>query len=432
MTADLGAASGLIPAQGPLRPGDRVAVIGAGLAGLAAATRLVAGGVDVTVLEARDRVGGRVWSERIDTDRGSPVIERGGEFVLGGYDALRRLLHLVDLDVVDTGMSYYVRALAETPDVTPAVVAAAGCTAATAAHRHPGTPSAADVLRRLNLDPRVEQALEARIEISTAASVDEVTAAMLDHVASFTPQPSWRIAGGNQGLPERLARRLVGRVRLGTTVRSVESLNDGGVLVRTVEDDLEVRAAVVALPLAVVRGGRTTDLPLPAWKRAALDRLVQGHAAKLHLPLRRRPDTSAVMSVRGRYWTWTALDETGQVPAVLNAFMGSHRAVEASGVLVDPGRWAADVAGIRPDLDIDSTATPTVTAWSLDPYACGAYTSRPPGARGEDPRLLEAPVGDVYFAGEYADPEFTGLMEGAVRSGERAADRLLERLTVAH
>jgi phytoene dehydrogenase-like protein len=62
-----------------------VIVIGAGFAGLAAATELADRGVDVRVLEARDRVGGRVWSDRA----GGTVIERGAEFVLDGYDVLR-------------------------------------------------------------------------------------------------------------------------------------------------------------------------------------------------------------------------------------------------------------------------------------------------------------------------------------------------------
>ena len=65
----------------------RTIVIGAGFAGLAAADRLAERGADVLVLEARDRVGGRVWSATL----GGVVIERGAEFVLDGYDQLRRL-----------------------------------------------------------------------------------------------------------------------------------------------------------------------------------------------------------------------------------------------------------------------------------------------------------------------------------------------------
>jgi monoamine oxidase len=99
----------------------RVAVLGAGFAGLAAATHLDSAGVDVTVLEARDRVGGRVWSQRLETPFGSSVVERGAEFVLDGYDLFRETATSLGLRLVDSGMSYYVRELAEYPDVTKAL-----------------------------------------------------------------------------------------------------------------------------------------------------------------------------------------------------------------------------------------------------------------------------------------------------------------------
>ena len=82
-----------------------VAVVGAGFAGLAAAITLADRGVDVRVLEARDRVGGRVWSD----EAGGAVIERGAEFVLDGYDTMRELAARFGLELADTGMSYYVR-----------------------------------------------------------------------------------------------------------------------------------------------------------------------------------------------------------------------------------------------------------------------------------------------------------------------------------
>jgi phytoene dehydrogenase-like protein len=89
---------------------DRVVVIGGGLAGLAAATELADRGVDVLVLEARDRVGGRVWSERVPAPGGSSVlVERGAEFILDGYEVMRALAQRYGLGIADTGMSYYVR-----------------------------------------------------------------------------------------------------------------------------------------------------------------------------------------------------------------------------------------------------------------------------------------------------------------------------------
>ena len=67
---------------------SRVVVVGAGFAGLRAAERLAARGADVTVLEARERVGGRVWSAYPFGDEAG-VVERGAEFVLAGYRSLR-------------------------------------------------------------------------------------------------------------------------------------------------------------------------------------------------------------------------------------------------------------------------------------------------------------------------------------------------------
>ena len=87
----------------------RIAVVGAGFAGLMAARRLVEGGHDVVVLEARDRVGGRVWSESMSTPLGDYVIERGGEFVLDGYEVMRALAADLGLEIADMGMSYFWR-----------------------------------------------------------------------------------------------------------------------------------------------------------------------------------------------------------------------------------------------------------------------------------------------------------------------------------
>ena len=89
---------------------DRVVVIGGGFAGLAAATELADRGVDVLVLEARDRVGGRVWSERVRAPGGElELLEGGAEFILDGYEVMRELAHRYRLGLADTGMSYYVR-----------------------------------------------------------------------------------------------------------------------------------------------------------------------------------------------------------------------------------------------------------------------------------------------------------------------------------
>lgn len=400
-------------------------MLGAGLAGLAAAGRLAEAGIDVVVFEARDRAGGRVWSATLAVGDADHVIERGAEFVLDGYTSLQRLLTTHGLELVDTGMSYYVREPGDVPDVTTADIVAAGRAALRLATRLGGALSAEDVLARLPVAPRVVEALRARIEISTAVTASEVSAAALEHVASFEPKPSRRIAGGNQSLPDAMARVLGPAVRYRETVRRVEPSPDGGAVVVTDRGSAEFDAVVVALPLAVVRDPRIVALPTSRARRAALGTVVQGHAAKLHLPLPSTPPTSAVMSVHDRYWTWTAVDASGGVAPVLNGFMGSRPAIDRARLTTDPAAWVERVRRMRPDLSIPADVEVVTTVWSEDPLARGAYAASPPGAGATD---LEAPVGDVYWAGEYAEPEYTGLMEGAVRSGERAAERVLRGL----
>jgi monoamine oxidase len=402
----------------------RAAVIGAGFAGLAAATRLADAGHGVTVFEARDRVGGRVWSDRIPTFDGPRIIERGAEFVLENYTEMRSLATELGLSVVDTGMSYYVREPGDLPGVTAADMVVAGRAAGAVLDAAAADATAEDVLRRLDEDASLVDALRARIEISTAVSSDEVTAAALRQVASFVPQRSFRLGGGNQSLATALAARLGAAVRLATPVRAVRPDADGGATVVLADGATATfDAVVVAVPIGVLRDRAVIDTPTTPAREAALAGVVQGNAVKLHAALTRTPETSAVMSVAGRYWTWTATDAGGGVAPVLNSFMGSRAAIDASGVAADPAAWLAAVRLLRPDLSIDDDAVATI--WATDPHARGAYSAHAPTFRDADAGYLEAPIGDVHFAGEYAEPVYTGLMEGAIRSGRRAADRVM-------
>lgn len=406
-------------------PPRHVAVLGAGFAGLAAATTLADAGLDVTVLEARGRVGGRVWSQHLDVAGRDCVVERGAEFILDGYSTFAAIAEQHSLRLVDSGMSYYVRELAETPEVTPEVLSHAGQRAAALARELERPVSVEEILQLLDLPMVVEQALRARIEVSAATAADLVTAEALDHVASFEPLPSYRVAGGNQRLAVEMHRALGERVHCYEVVRSVENIDDarGAAVVRTSSGEHLFDHVVVALPLTVLTGGHV-HVPTSDARDEALARLRQGHAAKLHLPLRSIPSTSAVLSVPGRFWTWTAVDEHGTVAPVMNSFAGSEHGLAAMAVDAGPEQWMGAARHIRNDLDF-AEQEPLLSTWSDDPFALGAYASHAPGTTIEDQTALEAAVGAVSFAGEYAEAEFTGLMEGALRSGIRAAQAVL-------
>jgi monoamine oxidase len=282
----------------------------------------------------------------------------------------------------------------------------------------------AAVLAGLPLHPGAREAIAARLQVSAALPADRLAAAVLDHAGStFSTRESVRVGGGNQRIAERLAARLPGAVRLGVPVQAV-AWSDGSVRVTAGGGVVDADACVLTLP-ASVTGRVRFDPPLPGWKTQALGRVVYGHAAKLFVPLRRVPPPSAVLSVPDHFWTWTARgDQAGAVQPLVSAFAGSAPALERLQVAAGPATWLARLRALRPDLDLEEAGT-VLSTWDDDPWVGAAYSTRGLGFDPDDAEPLARPVGPLHFAGEHTAGPWAGLMEGALRSGARAAAELL-------
>jgi monoamine oxidase len=408
----------------PARPGpSRVCVVGAGFAGLAAAADLAGGGLEPLVLEARDRVGGRVHSRRLGN---GAVVELGAEFVEDDHQTLASTARDLGLAMAPTGMAYGDRDPRGGLGTDRTTVLAEVARLGDLLTGRPGPDllgrSVAEVLAGLPLDPGAREAIAARLQVSAAQPVAELSAAALGHAgSSFSTRESLRVAGGNQRLALALAARLPGAVHLGVSVRAV-AWSEAGVRVATDGTELAADACLLAVPASVI-GRIRFDPPLPAWKAEALARVAYGHAAKLFVPLRRVPPPSAVLSVPDHYWTWTATGADGTVQPVVSAFAGSAPALAALEVATGPAPWRRKLAALRPDLDLDDGEL--LSIWDDDPWVQAAYSTRTPAFRPADPDLLARPVGPLHFAGEHTAGPWSGLMEGALRSGRRAAAELL-------
>ena len=400
----------------------RVVVVGAGFAGLIAAWRLTQRGHEVIVLEARDRVGGRVWSQELIPGDRRTVIERGAEFVLEGYDVLRGVLGELGLGLAATVMSYYEREPRGGGPISPSQVD--DCAAWVAAAAAAAVPSAslAEVAGGWAGRPAALAAYLSRIETTSGASADWLAAAVAqDATAGFGRRPSWRVADGNQQVATGLAARLGPAVGLASPVRAVHQ-DQRGVNLSVPGGTVAADAAVIAVPMAVLRRLPIVP-PVSGRQRAAWERSGLAHNAKLHMPLNRAAAASAVQSVPGRFWTWTAADATGQVQPVLHAFAGTEQALAALAVAEGPATWAAQAAELRPELDADPTRA-ILTTWNDDPWAGESYTADTLAAAPGDADILAAPAGRIHFAGEHTAGHWAGLMEGALRSGERVADEV--------
>ncbi len=391
----------------------RVIVIGAGLSGLSAADVLTREGADVTVLEATDRVGGRVWSVPFF---GLGTVERGAEFVLPGETEVIGLVERFGLELYEKRMLYANREPRGAGAITSDQVKAA-FDRLVAERVTAGT--VADALRD---EPEpIAAALGARAQISNAYNAGDLGVEdFFTATGGINDLPTQTVAGGNMRIAECLAESLREPVRLETAATAV-SHSDAGVTVSTDDGALEADAAIVAVP------GRVVDdidfsPELPIGKRS--ESLAAGHAAKLFVALKQPAPPSAVMSVPDIYWCWTQVTPSGEPLPVLGAFAGSMEAIEKLEVEKGPERWLGLLAELRPDLELDTTRVLLAT-WHDRPTFRSMVIARAVSRPVDDDELARR-LGRLAFAGEHtAGLEWHGTMEGAVRSGHRAARDVL-------
>jgi monoamine oxidase len=129
------------------------------------------------------------------------------------------------------------------------------------------------------------------------------------------------------------------------------------------------------------------------------------------------------MNVPERYWTWTATGDAGRPQPVVSAFAGSKAALDALQLDAGPERWLDSLERLRGDLDLDRDGA-RLSTWADDPWVGAAYSTSPPASVAE---AVEEATGPLAFAGEHTAGPHAALMEGAIRSGRRAARSLLRR-----
>jgi len=390
----------------------RVAVIGAGFAGLAAADALVVGGADVVVLEARDRVGGRVWSRELEN---GAVIEMGAEFILPGNDTLLSTVDRFGLGLWGKDMLYGDREPRGGMGVEPGAMHESIAQIGEALRTIAAGTSAAALLDSLPLDPGASEAIRARLEVSSAATADRVDATALAGLAAHSADICPSVAGGNQRVALSLATELGSAIHLSSPVTRVSS-SDHAAVVTAAGAETTVDRVVLAVPASVL-DRIEFDPPLPESLRTAYAAVGYGNAAKLFVPLAEQPPTSAVLSIPERYWTWTATGADGVQP-VVNAFAGSAPALERLHTHDGPGTWLESLARLRPDLAL-LPEDAVFKDWDADPWVGAAYSCDRPSPS------AWAPAGPFHACGEHTCDANAALMDGALASGLRVAQEVL-------
>jgi len=434
----------------------KVIVVGAGLAGLTAATRLSEAGVEVTVLEARDRVGGRTHGIEVAPER---WVDAGAAYLGDRHTALVDLLADLGLKALPTDMEGDSRFLLGEADATrhgrfPPLNAVAlgemfellddltGSVDAAAPWRTPDAErldllTAAEWARR-HL-PHPDARLFFPLFLGEMMAADPAAVSML-HVAFYLRSGGGirylnafeggaqdrRVAGGAHQVCELLAGAL-DDVHLGEAVTAIDD-SGSGVTVVTTTATYDADAVVVALPPLLADALDITPSPRPR----ATGVTGRGCAVKLHLvyaePLWRRHGLSG-WSVNEAGPLLSTVDDSPHEggAGVLTGFVTGAEAHRFASLSYDDQRAAAIHQAQRVFPELPEPLGFHVTDWVNEPYSRGCYAALfgPGDWLALGPHLTQ-PHGRVHWAGTETSTEFFGLMEGAIRSGRRAADELLQ------
>ena len=441
---------GLTGAQRPSAP--RVVVVGAGFAGLAAAYELSRAGADVTVLEARNRVGGRVLSFRDLVPGGT--MEGGAELIGSNHpiwNAYKEQLKLSFLDLTDEDgdapivLNGHRLTSAEAEKLWDEMSAAlSGLNADAAAIPDPfqswTAPSArawdarslADWIAAQPISELCKAGIDAQMVgdngVATAwqSYLGNLSMVRGGGVEKFwTETEVYRCAGGSQQLAHRLAAAVgAPRVQLRQTVSAITA-NDRGVVVTAGPTKHECDYAVLAIP------------PL-TWNRIAF-------TPRLHVTALPQMGSNVkfLMKTNQRFWrrgrlspemmtdgpvhlTWHATLNQKVAGAGVVAFSGGAASDTCRGWVPAERteRYLAALSPIYPGLRA-SFERARFMDWPSDPWVKGSYSFPAPGeVTTLGPQLQQPLGGRVFLAGEHTCYAFVGYMEGALQSGARAAKRI--------
>ncbi len=438
----------------------RVIVIGAGLSGLAAADLLESLGYEVLVFEARDRVGGRVWS--LGHVPGPP--EAGANTIGPNYGrtiaaARRHGLDLraqvrgaapgllIDGKVVereswaDSALNSLPPSLREvTPDLLASVVMGDNPLTTSIQWLEPRLSredrSAADHFRDQGLDDRALQWIDAnnsygnRLADTSLLSLYAATAGIRRAMA--WRQPALEIAGGNQRITDAMAAALQTPVITETSVDEIVQGPDSVQVVTASGRRFAADAVICTLPLPALRRLRLAPAP-PAQLREAVRRIDYHKVTQLHLLAR-----SPFWEERGQPASWWTNGPLGRVFARTKPNeAGSHNltvwvngdACDAWDAMSESAAMEAmtaeleqSVPGARGQLE-----PAALVRWSRETYSGGAWALWPPGGIHALTAAVRRPLDRIFFAGEHTGQAYSG-MEGALESAERAVLEAMRRL----
>ncbi len=431
-----------------------VIVVGAGAAGLAAARVLAESGAQVLVLEARNRVGGRIFTERVEA---GALVEHGAEFVHGRAPELWSLIEECGATAVDRDGAMLSEERPGAGLSSGEEEAGDGITAPLDGLVDlPGEDASfADWLATSDVPEENRQALTGYVEGFNAADAQRISAHSLGvqqrAEEAIEGDRAWHLPGGYAQITDYLAERVQaarGSIRLGCEVLAVR-WRPGDVVVSTRQGDVRAPRCLITLPLGVLQAAnasapgsvRIEPEPKPLFEAR---RMMMGHVVRFTMVFRERwweraphprkdsLETMSFVFTRERMppvW-WTRHPEREDLPTLVG-WCGGPRSAALEGKSSEQlagiaCRELAEVFDVPADVVRAALVSVHTFDWSDDRFSRGAYSYVRALAL-DAPEAMTVPEADtLFFAGEHTDTTgHWGTVHAALRSGLRAAGQIL-------
>lgn len=454
---------------------ERIAIIGAGLAGLTCAHRLRERGVIATVYEASDRAGGRCWTRRGDFAAGQ-VAEHGGELIDQSHKHIRHLAQSLGLaldnvlraEANGTEPFYYfdgarytyrdatrdIKAIWQTlhRDLSDASYPTL-YHSSTARGRELDALSIAQWIDRSvpgGRASRLGQLLETAYVIEYGEEATEQSALNLIYLLGFSGQGQLRIfgpsnekyhvRGGNDRIVTGLVEPLDGQLVTNAALAAIERTPAGAYVLTFAGGQAPVTAdrVILAIPFSVMRAtvdfGDAGFSPL---KRKAIAELGMGANAKLNVQFATR--RWAALGCNGDSYSDTGYQATWDVsraqpgtPGILVDYTGGDvaRAQSGRGAAALAAQFLAQLEPVLPGITAEWNGLATFDDWLANPWTLGSYSFWRVGQYTSIAGVEGERSANCHFAGEHTSIDFQGYLNGAVESGERVAAEVLADLRV--
>jgi monoamine oxidase len=455
---------------------EEIVVVGGGLAGLVCAHRLKQAGHRAILHEASDRLGGRVWTIRGVFADGQ-IAEHGGELIDSGHVSLRRLIAELGLDLDNViagekpgtgdvfhfnGARYPVKqAVEDFGAVYPALkrdLRETGYPTLHNRHKPRGVEldrmSIADWIGENvpdGLQSDLGKLLAVAYNTEFGADISGQTSLNLLYLLGYSgggrlrlfgaSNEKFRVRGGNDLVVQRLAAELEGQLRVNSELTEIKRQGDGTYRLAFDSDGgssvVKAPQVILALPFAVMRESVDySDAGFDPVKRMAIEQQGMGTNSKLNVQFSERGWRSAAANGTtyadtGYQSTWEASRAQSGRAGILVDYTGGTIGKDFGGATAaDRAQGFLDqLEPVFPRVPASFNGRAVLDYWTGRPFTRGSYAYYRVGQMTAFAGVEGKPSGNCHFAGEHTSYTFQGYMEGAVKSGERAAGEVVTSRT---